>query len=729
MNISQRTRSGLLATAACVCLSAGEGRAQEATELEEIFVTAPSPIRSRDRPAGGSDLEGVLPVATDAFAPVTVVPRDEIVRRQPFSLGDALRDKPGLSGSTFAPGAADRPIIRGLDGPRVRILENGLGVHDVSALGEDHAVPVNPLVADQIEVVRGPATLRYGSSAIGGVVSVENGRIPQAEPAGGHSAEATAGLSSVDRGRSVAARIDAGHDGFALHADGFATKSGNYDTPDGRQANSATQSTGGAIGLSKVFDRGYVGLSYSHYDSFYHVPGGESAELNTRLDPRQDKLQAQGEYRFEGGPIEALRFWINASRYKHREFGLEEHDHEHEHSGDHDHDHENHEEVAEDGVHGVFRNREAEARVELQHAPVALSLGGLTGAFGVQAGRGKLKTSGEAEGLIAPTDTKTVAAYVFEQLDFGGGFKVQGAARIEHADIDGTATTFPGLLPDGSDPVNRGRDRRFTPVSGSIGLLQELPHGFVASLTGQYVERAPSGLELFSRGSHHAAGLFEIGDPNLKLEKAKSVELGLRRAEGSLRLDASAYYTRYSGFIYRRLTGVECGHDFDSCGEEHEFDQSVYSQKSAKFYGAEISAQFDAVTMGRHVFGVDGQYDFVRATFTDGANVPRVPPHRLGGGVFWRSEDGFYARVGLLHAFAQTRSGELESRTPGYDNLKAEFSYTRAFDRQATRVNSITVGLVGDNLLNDRIRNAASFKKDEILLPGAGVRAFVRARF
>lgn len=705
----------------------------QSIELPEIEVTSPSPVLQRDRGARTGQQAwptGVLPIVTDAFAPVTVITRDEIAREQPLTLGAALRDKPGLSGSTFAPGA-DRPIIRGLEGPRVRIIENGLGVHDVSALGEDHAVPVNPLVADQIEVIRGPATLRYGSSAIGGVVSVENARIPREQPAGGYSGEAIAGFSSVDRGRSAAAKVDAGHNGFLFHADGFATSSGNYDTPDGRQANAQARATGGAIGFSKTFEQGYVGLSYSHYDSRYHIPGGESAELNSRLDPWQDKIQAQGEYRFENGPFAAVRFWVNASRYKHRELGLEEdHDHGHDEDGhDHDHDHD-HEEARADVVHGVFKNREAEARVELQHRPATFSFGDLTGAFGVQAGRGKLRTSGEGEGLIAPTDSTTVAAYVFEQIDFGQGLKLQGAARIEHASVDGTSTTYPGLIPDGNDPIDRSRKRTFTPMSGSLGLLQDLPNGFVASLTGQYVERAPSGLELFSRGSHHAAGLFEIGDPNLRLEKAKSVEIGLRRSEGALRIDASAYHTWFDGFIYRRLTGVGCGHDFDSCGEEDEFDQSVYSQKNAKFYGVELAAQFDAVTVGRHTFGVEGQYDFTRAKFTDGANVPRIPPHRLGGGVFWRSTDGFFARVGLLHAFAQNKTGDLETRTPGYDNLKAEISYTKRFPEALPgRVNTLTVGLLGDNLLNDRIRNAASFKKDEILMPGAGARVFVKVGF
>lgn len=706
--------------------------AEAGTALEEIEVRSASPIAGDGRrPDAAGDRQGVLPVAPGAFAPVTIVPRDEIARRGPATLGAALADKPGVTGTSFAPGAADRPIIRGLEGPRVRILENGLGVHDVSALGEDHGVPLNPLVADRIEVVRGPATLRYGSSAIGGVVNAENDRIPRFAPPGGFSAEALAGLSSVDRGRSIAANVLAGHGNVLFHADGFATKAGNYDTPDGRQANSASRAAGASVGVSAVTDEGFLGVAYSHYDALYHVPGGEAAELDTRLDPRQDKVQLQGERRFHGGPFEAVRFWANASSYRHRELGREHEEHDHEdHAGQAgDDDHDDHDHLGEDTVHGVFRNREAEARIELQHRPVALSFGAVRGAFGVQAGQGKLRTTGEADALIAPTDTRNLAAYLFEEIAFGGGWRMQGAGRIERQRVDGTATLFPGLLPDGTDPASRGRTLDFTPVSASLGLLKDLPHGFVASLTAQYVERAPSGLELFSRGAHHAQGLFEIGDPNLKIEAAKSLEIGLRRAEGPLRLDASAYATRFDGFIYRRLTGIGCGHDFDSCGEEDEFDQSVYSQRKARFHGAEIAAQFDAVTLGRHVFGVESQYDFVRARFANGENVPRIPPHRLGGGVFWRSQYGFFARVGLLHAFAQDKTGPLETRTPGYDDLRAELSYTREFDRSAAPLSAMTVGLVGQNLLDQRMRNAASFKKDEILLPGANVRAFVRARF
>ena len=213
-------RMGLTALASVLVFAPAHKSLAQPVELPEIVVTSPSPIFARPGlPSLAPDgfPAGVLPVIKEAYAPVTVVPRSEIVREQPLTLGDALFDKPGISATTYAPGAASRPIIRGLESNRVRIQENGIGIHDVSNLGEDHGVPINPLIADQIEVIRGPATLRYGSQAIGGVVSVENNRIPKIIPLGGVSGEVLGGLSSVDRGRNAAASVDAGAGNIAIH--------------------------------------------------------------------------------------------------------------------------------------------------------------------------------------------------------------------------------------------------------------------------------------------------------------------------------------------------------------------------------------------------------------------------------------------------------------------------------------------------------------------------------
>jgi len=709
-----------------VFLLASTGARAQTVTLPQITVTAPSPIVSGSGNAGGGFADGELPVVPGTFSSVTVVPRADIIRQQPTTLGDALADRPGISGSTYAPGAANRPIIRGLDNFRVRIQENGIGVQDVSTIGEDHAVPINPLVNDRIEVIRGPATLRYGSQAIGGVVSAENSRIPTSLPVDGYSGQVLGGLSSAERGRNGAASIDIGANNVALHVDGFITASDDYGTPLGRQINSAARAQGGAAGLSYIGHSGFAGFGYSHYNALYGIPGGDAAASRTRLDPTQDKLFSRGEYRFDSGLFEAVRFWLGASDYKHNERGLDD--------------------AGIDSIRATFTNRQVEGRVEVQHVPVQTVFGTLVGAAGVQGDLAKLGTSGEAGGLLSPTDTRSLAGYLFEQLQLGAGLRLQASGRIEAVRAAGTTSFFPAsFLPSFSPTGEVGADgnpllaadalaqssftRRFTPKSAGFGILQDLPFGFVGSISGQYVERAPAAAELFSRGSHDATATFEIGDPNLKLERARTVEIGLRRAEGPLRVDATGYFTRYTDFIYRRVTGVRCDEEFSSCGGDGSLQQIVFTQQNAIFFGAEIATQWDAIhTDGGGVIGVDAQYDFVRAQFDDGTFVPRIPPHRLGGGFFWR-ENGLFARVNVLHAFDQRQIAANETTTDGYTLLRAELSYTQPTDRKKSGIREFTIGIRGDNLLDEQVRNAASFRKDEILLPGRSVRLFLHARF
>ena len=705
--------------------------AQQSVNLGEISVTSPSPIQrsgsgavsaanaspaqspATPTPAGPSasavlSTVGVLPVATDTFSPVTVVTREQIARDQPRTLGDALFDRPGITSSSYAPGASSRPIIRGLDQARVRIQENGVVNNGVSDLGEDHAVPVNPLVSDRIEVIRGPATLRYGSGAIGGVVSSENNRIPTFIPVNGYSGQVTSGFSSVDNGRLGAATVDAGKDGIAVHADGFKTANDSYAIPGGIQRNSYNESQGGAVGISAIGDRGFVGVSFSHYDALYAIPGGVAEQNRTRLDPNQDRVTSRGEYRPLDGPIEVIRYWAGYSVYKHREIG-----------------------IGEDGIEGVqaiFKNREAEGRIELQHVPVFTAIGTLTGALGFQSDRRVINS--QLEAFLPKTESRANAVYLFEELELRPGTRLQAAGRFEVDRLNSTAAQFPaGYVPvDGQEPFQYALTRRFAPKSASIGALQDLPYGFVASLNGSYVERGPTSYELFSQGPHDATATFEIGNPNLKRERARTVEASIRKADGPLRLDATGFYTRYTGFIYRNYTGLFCDDDFASCSGGTENRQIVYQQQNATFYGAEIIGQYDLLPVGNGFFGLEGQFDFVRAQLDDGSNVPRIPPYRLGGGMYVRA-DGWFARVNLLHAFDHNATGVFETPTKGWDDLRAEVSYTAPVDPRVYGATEVTVGLQARNLLDDDIRNSASFKKDEILLPGRNVRLFMTARF
>lgn len=691
-------------------LFAVPAQAQKAVALDEISVTSPSPIQTGQPAAGpAAPLQtGILPVATNTFSPVTVVTQDQIARDQPRTLGDALFDRPGISSTTYAPGAASRPIIRGLDNARVRIQENGIVNGGVSDLGEDHAVPVNPLVSDRIEVIRGPATLRYGSGAIGGVVSADNSRVPTFIPANGVQGQVTTGFSSVDNGRLGAATVDAGGDGIAVHADGFRTANDSYAIPGGIQRNSYNESQGGAVGISAIGDRGFVGISFSHYDAIYAIPGGVAEQNRTRLTPNQDRVLSRGEYRPLDGPFEVIRYWAGYSVYRHNEVG-----------------------IGEDGIEGVqaiFKNREAEGRLELQHVPVETPFGVLTGALGFQSDRRVINT--QLESFLPKTESRANAVYLFEELELRPGTRLQAAGRYEVDRLSSIAAQFPAdYAPvDGQDPFQYARTRRFAPKSASIGALQDLPLGFVASLNGSYVERGPTGYELFSQGPHDATATFEIGNPDLKKERARTVEASIRRAEGPLRLDATGYYTRYTGFIYRNFTGLACDDDFASCGTGTENRQIVYQQQNATFYGAEIIGQYDILPVGNGFAGIEAQFDFVRAQFDNGTNVPRIPPYRLGGGVYLRA-DGWFARVNLLHAFDHQATALFETPTPGYDDLRAELSYTKAVDPAVYGASAITLGVQGRNLLDADIRNSTSFKKDEILLPGRNVRLFLTARF
>jgi iron complex outermembrane receptor protein len=681
--------------------------AARAIELPPVDVPVETPIAKRKTSEKEPPGPGTLIVTENAYASLTVVPRSDIELEQYKTLGDALFNRPGLSGTTYAPLAANRPIIRGLDNFRVRIQENGSNVGDVSALGEDHPVPIDPLASQQIEVIRGPATLRYGSEAAGGVVSAANNRIPAFIPENGFSATSLTGVLSVDRGIDHVSEFDAGAENFAVHADIFARAGQNYAIPGGEQPNSAANRQGVSLGGSYICQGGYAGAAFSNFDTVYHIPGGAQAESLTRIHAVQDKVMGKGEVNSSSDLINAFRFWLVASDYRHEEIG-----------------------IGEDGVDGiqtVFKAKEQELRAEIQQTPVITPLGGLNGAAGVQAGNRAISTSG-AETLLLPSVRRSLAAYLFEELSLTAMTRVQAAGRIEYVNAGGTAGLFPAnFLPPPESPAINPMVRTFLPLSASLGLQQDLPYDMAVSLSGLYSQRAPGTAELFSLGPHDATGTFEIGDPNLSPEISKTAELGLRRAAGPLRFDTSLYYTFFNGFIYKRLTGITCGGDFASCGMGTELQQAVYAQQNAVFFGGELGLQYDVVPLGPGFAGVELQYDYVRARFTNGTNVPRIPPMRVGGGIYYRDGD-WYARTGILHAFAQNLTAPFETPTAGYDNLQMELAFRQKLS-PGLGFAQVSAGISGDNLLNEQMRNSASFKKDQILLPGRGVRAHLTLTF
>jgi iron complex outermembrane receptor protein len=474
--------------------------------LPEIVVQAPSPIQRPHRhraqpgrttaapapaPASAPNPDtfvGTLPIVTDQFATVTVVPNEEIRRSGSATLGDLLNNKPGITGSSYAPGASSRPIIRGLDVNRVGIVENGIGSNGASDLGEDHFVPIDPLATSQVEVIRGPATLRYGSQSIGGVVSASNNRIPETLPCSAvpsiqtygynvkapvlspsnpcASFETRSALSSVDLGREGAVLLDVGGNNVAIHADGYTRKTEDYSTPHGIQRNTATQSTGGSIGGSYFFDGGFIGAAVTQTNSLYRIPGTEGEEFGTRIDAKQTKLTVKGDYHPDSKAIDVIRFWAGATDYKHNELGRTD-------PAD----------FSTDGVRQTFTNKEQEGRVEVQFAPLNLRFASLTTAVGAQASHQELTAPSPDDpgsplnGLWDPNKNTRVAGYIFNEFKFSDVTKAQVAGRIEHVNLSGTTPAFvPDLFDLNVDPAAIGpatpRNLNFTPVSGSVGLIQ-----------------------------------------------------------------------------------------------------------------------------------------------------------------------------------------------------------------------------------------------------------------
>lgn len=667
---------GAAALLAIMLVSGGQAQAdavhsEAEREAPSIVVTAsPLPVR-----------------LDDLAAPVLKLDRADVEEEDGApTLGGLLGNRPGVSQSSFAAGAS-RPIIRGMDNNRVRVQENGISAGGVSALSEDHGVPIDPLSATSIEVVRGPATLRYGSEAIGGVVNVLNDRIPSARPAGGYTVHGGASYDSVDQGKQAYGALNATTGNIVWHADGFRRKTSDYDTPHGEQFNTWTDTSGMAGGASVLLDNGYAGASVTHYDSEYGIPAPEDPADPVHIDMRQTKFQVRSGLSF-GGWVKGLNLSGGYGDYRHDEITLS-------------------------GMTGsTFKNKEWEGRAEVLHG----SVGPFAGAFGVQYHDRDLSASGEGGELLAPTHSRSVAGFLFEEVPLGDTLSLQMAGRVEHVKVEGTAL-------DTASITEFSVSRAFMPLSGSAGLVWNLDGGWVSSATFQAAQRAPEAPELFSKGPHEATETFEIGDAALNEETAYSAELSARREGRSYSFAASLFHVSFDDFIYKSLTGETCDDDYASCtnagGTGTELDQVRYAQRDASFYGFELEGKVALLRIDTATYGVTGQADYVRAKFDGGTNVPRIPPMRLGAGVYLEA-DRFMAKAGFLHAFKQDKLGPNETETGEYTDVSAVFRYT--LPEQMTGGARVKISVVGQNLLDADIRNHVSFKKNDVLLPGRNFR-------
>lgn len=608
----------------------------------------------------------------------TKVNADEILAAGGSSIADSLKDVPGVSASGFAAGAS-RPIIRGMDSARVRLLEDGTSASDVSDIGPDHGIPIDPLAARSIEVVRGAATLRYGSQAIGGVVNTLNNRVPTALPTTPIGGEVNASYGSVNNTAETSALLDGKVGNFALHADGFYRHTDDYDTPLGTQANSWFHGRGGSVGGSYFLDNGsHVGLAVTRYDAQYGIPSD-----TTYIDMRQTKVMSRNSFVLGSGVLKTLTVDGSYADYTHDEKNPD------------------------GSINTTFKNKEANLRGEL----LFNRIGAIRNtALGVEYQHRDFSAIGEDSAYLQPATSRNIAGYVFTEIELDRALHLEGSGRVEHVSITGTPA---------SDVFTK---RSFTPVSGALGLLftatDGVKIGFNASTTG----RAPALTELFARGGHDGPQTYETGDPNLKIERANSLEVSLRVRRGPFRFDGSLYNTWYKNYIYGALTGRTCDDDGDCVtGDSQDLREVFYEQLGARFRGLEAMASYDVIHSDKGTLIAKVLGDYTRATLDTGGNVPRIPPYRIGGSVNWQSKL-FDAGVTFNHYGRQTDYGAYDTATPGYNALGAQIA-VHPFKAYP----GVELAVIGQNLTNDVQRLATSFNKDLVVMPGRGVRVVLKA--
>jgi iron complex outermembrane receptor protein len=662
----RRARRNLLAAALVLALplaaqAADDGsqssdpRHETPTDLDAVIVTA-NPL---------------LNTAEDLIQPAEVLSGSQLDAAKAATLGETIGKLPGVQSSFFGAGVG-RPILRGLDGPRVAVLSGGLATQDVSTVSQDHNVAIEPFLADQIEVLKGPATLLYGSGAIGGLVNVVDGRIAERALDETVSGRAEVRYDSVSKGETAMARVDAsGADGaLMLHADGVYRDQDDYDTPLGTQRNSFIETKTGALGASLVGDLGFFGVSASRYEDTYGNPGepgnADEGEPPVFIDMQQSRFEAKAGINQPFGIFSGLRASLAHTDYEHIEFEGDE-------------------------VGTQFINTGTEGRLELTHKP----FGGWVGAIGVQGLDREFEAIGE-EAFVPQTQTKGTGLFITEQGKWNQ-FQVDLGARIDRVE---------------SSPV--GADSRtFKPLSLSAGAMWRFNDAWRVTFNLDRAERAPAEEELFANGPHVATASFEIGDANLAKERANQAEIGVHYHGDRFEAKASAYETRFDGFIYLAETGLV----------EDDLPVRQWTQADARFRGFEgefITHLVDNDTgkLDLRLFG-----DRVRAELDDGGNLPRIAPSRLGVDLGWDSET-LRASLGAIRYAKQDDVAAGETPTDGYTLVNAHLAYH--FDHGAL---GWELFLDGTNLTDEEARVHTSFLKDSVILPGRGFAVGVRTFF
>ena len=572
--------------------------------------------------------------ATELIAPVDQLNNYELLQRGQSTLGETLNGMPGVSSTYFGPNAS-RPVIRGLDSDRISILNNGSASLDLSSLSYDHAVALDPLLIERVEVLRGPGVLQYGGSAVGGVVNVIDGRIhrePLFGEKGGVSGRLDAGFATGNKEQGGAVVLDAGTNRYTLHVDAMSRKTEDVSVPvsldctkngvtttDRRICNSASGTYGGAVGGTMFFDRGYLGASAAIYDKNY----GAVAEDEVKIRMRSNRYALEGELRELGPFLQSVKAQYSLTDYAHTEF-----------------------EGSEVGTR--FKTRGQDLRLEARHARI----GKLDGVVGLQFDSSDFSANGD-EAYAPNSRTRSSAAFVHEELGTSWGKLSAGArlesVRVESLGIDGNAAFTPG-------------SRNFNPASYALGALWNVAPEWQLTSNVSLNERAPRHYELYANGEHVATNSEEIGNPNLDKERSANVDIGAAWKRGAHRAKVQLFQHRFSNYISLEGTDLAASPP-----------QYTYTQVQARFTGLETSGSVRLLDT-LHKLDLGLRADTVRAENTStGQPLPRIAPHRVGATLQW-SRAAWNARLGVDRYAGQDRVPDGQLTTEGYTLWNAGLS-------------------------------------------------------
>jgi iron complex outermembrane recepter protein len=622
------------------------------------------------------------------LAPAKVLSGNELRNKLGSSLGDTLGNELGVNASGFSTGAS-RPIIRGLEGPRVKILQNGMSTGDLSAISNDHAVGSGMMSATQIEILRGPAALLYGSGAIGGLVNIVNGRIPTVlEPRA--TGEAELRYSTVDQGTGLSFSADRSAGNIGLHVDGNVMNAGDYRIPGNSWSSSVTEGnyndTGRlgfsrnrenniAVGGSLIQDWGHIGASLSQLNKVYGIHGRD--EL-AKIDLAQTRFDVDSLIKSPFSGFEGLRVKLGQTDYRHTEL--------------------------DDGgtnPHVRFSNKAFESRWELTHLPIA----GWRGKFGLQTEQSTVQAMEVAHpdepGTVPRTRSQSTAGFIVEERDFGD-LRINVGGRFESVSRSPLADT----------------KRSFNLGSYSAGALWSFIPGYGIGATASVAQRAPTAEELYSDGAHHPTETYDDGNRNLKKETSKNIDLSLQKTTQALRWKANFFQNKVNNFVYGSLSDVDAA-EFDGMSVKRSFSQADATLRGAE---AELSYNYyDPGWFGR-VFA-----DTSRGTLDNLGNLPLQPTTRTGMS-FGYQDSQWRSSLSVLHADRHTRIASTgvsnETPTSAYTRVDASINYVQRYG-----TTDITWFLLARNLLNEEIRLSTSLLKDYIPQPGRNIIVGLRTRF